>query len=209
VNRANILYRTKKPVAYGTIDFPDVRYELFFDIEDDPTQDFVYMHGIYERNSEEVRFVEFTATELSNDAEKDIWRKFWKYIRSLPKDDFAIYYYSKHEKTVYTRLQKKYPDVISKDALETFFEHSHVIDLYAVVQKQTDWPVGSYSLKALATYLGFQWRDETPSGALSIQWFNEYLETKDDAILQRLLEYNEDDCKATMILKDALVQLSS
>jgi len=67
----------------------------------------------------------------------------------------------------------------------------------------------SYSLKALATYLGFKWRDETPSGALSIQWFNDYIESKDEDILKRILEYNEDGCKATMILKDNLVDLSN
>ncbi len=95
--------------------------------------------------------------------------------------------------------------MISVEELTAFFENPNVIDLYtAVVLKKTDWPVGSYSLKELATYIGFKWRDETPSGALSIQWFNEYLKTKDEAILKRILEYNEDDCKATMVLKDEL-----
>lgn len=94
--------------------------------------------------------------------------------------------------------------MIAKDALEQFFDHPNVIDLYGVVTRDTDWPLMSYSIKELAVYLGFRWRDETPSGALSIQWYNDYLKTKDEAILQRILEYNEDDCKATMVLKDGL-----
>ena len=57
-------------------------------------------------------------------------------------------------------------------------------------------------------YLGFKWRDETPSGALSIQWFNEYLKEKDEKILKRILEYNEDDCIATMVLKDGIEELN-
>ena len=207
VNRTNIQYRTKKPVSYGSIDFPEVSYELFFDIEDDPTQEFVYMHGVYERNGKNERFIEFTATDISDDSEKEIWQKFWNYIDSLPKEDFAVYYFSHHEKTTYKKLQKRYPDVISMEEVEGFFEHPNVIDLYKLVQKQTEWPVGSYSLKTLATYLGFSWRDETPSGALSIQWFNEYLDKKDESILKRILEYNEDDCRATMVLKDALEAL--
>ncbi len=204
LKRAETLYRTKKPIAYEPIVFPKVNYELFFDIEDDPTQEFVYLHGVYERNGDKERFINFTAKEISDEAEKEIWRKFWEYINSLPQDDFAVYYYSHHEKTTYKKLQKRYYDVISLEEVESFFENPNVIDLYKIVQKQTDWPVASYSLKALATYLGFCWRDETPSGALSIQWFNKYLETKDEAILKRILEYNEDDCKATMILKDGL-----
>ncbi len=209
LNRAKILYQTKKPVIYGEVVFPKVSYELFFDIEDDPTQGFIYLHGVYERNGSKERYINFTATELLAEAEKEIWQKFWEYIETLPQDDYAVYYYSHHEKTTYKKLQKRYPDVISMENVEKFFENPNVIDLYQIIQSKTDWPLGSYSLKALATYLGFKWRDETPSGALSIQWFNEYIESNDKNILKRILEYNEDDCKATMVLKDRLVEISN
>jgi uncharacterized protein len=208
LRRAIILQKTKEPVAYEPIVFPKTSYELFFDIEDDPTQEFVYMHGVCERHNGKTRYIHFTATELSDTAEKKAWADFWKYIASLPKDDFSVYYYSPHEKTTYTKLQKQYPDVISIEEVENFFNDPNVIDLYnAIVLKHTDWPLGSYSLKAIATYLGFKWRDESPSGALSIEWFNKYIETKDEETLKRILEYNEDDCKATMVMKDNLEKL--
>ena len=207
INRARIFQETHQPVLYEPIDFPQVSYELFFDIEDDPTQEFVYLHGVYERTKSNERFLDFTAKELTTGSEKETWKRFWNYIHSLPQDDYAVYYYSHHEKTTYKKLQKLYPDVISEAELDTFFDNKNVIDLYQIVQKHTDWPVSSYSLKSLATYLGFKWRDETPSGALSIQWFNEYIEKNDPKMLERILLYNEDDCKATMVLKDALVNL--
>jgi len=207
--RAVILTQTKKPVIYEPIVFPKVSYELYFDIESDPTQDFVYLHGVYERHGDEERFIDFTATEISEEAEKTTWAKFWEYIDSLPQDDFSVYYYSAYEKTAYKHLQKKYPDVISAEEVEEFFDNPNVIDLYKVVLSKTDWPVGSYSIKAIAVYLGFKWRDETPSGALSIQWFNEFVESKDEKILKRILEYNEDDCIATMVLKDGIEKLQS
>lgn len=208
VTRANVLKNIKKPVLYEKVDFPDVSYELFFDIEDDPTQEFVYLHGVYERNGAKERFLDFTAKEISPEAEKKAWSDFWDYIKSLPKNDFSVYYYSHHEKTTYKKMQKLYPDVITAEEVEEFFDNPNVIDLYKIVSKNTDWPVGSYSLKALAQYLGFSWRDETPSGALSIQWFNEYIETKDEKKLERILLYNEDDCIATMVLKDGLEKLN-
>lgn len=208
VDRTKIMFQTKKPVIYGMVDLPETGYELFFDIEDDPTQEFVYLHGVYERNGDKERFVDFTAKELSEEAEKEAWRNFWRYIKSLPQDDFSVYYYSPHEKSTYRRMQKRYPDVISAEEVEAFFGNPNVVDLYGIIQKQTDWPVGSYSLKALAVYCGFHWRDETPSGSLSIQWFNNYLETKDESVLKRILEYNEDDCRATMVLKDRLIGIS-
>lgn len=206
--RAKIFKVTKRPVVYEKIQFPHVSFELYFDIEDDPTRDFIYLHGVYERGPQGERFLDFTAKEISPEAEKQAWAEFWQYIRALPQDDFAVYYYSPHEKSTYRRMQKIYPDVISEEELEMFFSNPHVIDLYQLVLKSTDWPLGSYSIKAIAQYLGFAWRDETPSGALSIQWFNEYIEKKDDKILERILLYNEDDCKATLVLKDKLKQLS-
>ncbi|MEA2006542.1 MAG: TM0106 family RecB-like putative nuclease [Patescibacteria group bacterium] len=208
VRRARIMSQTKKPVAHKKIEFPEVSVELFFDIEDDPTQEFVYMHGVWERKGEKERFLHFTAKEKISEAEEKAWADFWQYIRSLPKDDFAVYYYSSHEKTTYRKMQKLYPDVVSAEEVEDFFANPNVIDLYRIVSKFTDWPLGSYSLKDIAQYLGFSWRDETPSGALSIEWFNKYLETGDEKILERILLYNEDDCKATMVLKDGIEKLS-
>jgi predicted RecB family nuclease len=208
LNRAKVLYKTKKPIIYGDIEFPKTKYDLFFDIETDPTQEFVYMHGIYERSEDGEKYIDFTACEISDEAEKEAWEKFWVYIHSLPKNSYTVYYYSKYERTTYLLLQKKYPGVISEEELKEFFNPNTAIDLYYdIIMKKTDWPLGSYSIKAIAQYLGFKWRDKTPSGSLSIQWFNEYLATKDKTMLQRILDYNEDDCKATMILKDGLEKL--
>lgn len=209
IARALIMKKTKQPIVYEKISFPEVSYELFFDIEDDPTQEFVYLHGVYERSPNGERFLDFTAKENTPEAEKKAWQDFWVYIKSLPQDDFAVYYYSAHEKTTYKKMQKIYPEIISEKEVVDFFDNPRVIDLYKIVLKNTDWPLGSYSLKEIAVYLGFKWRDETPSGALSIEWYNKYLETKDPKHLERILLYNEDDCKATMVIKDGLQKLSS
>ena len=208
LERARILCETKKPVFVERLEFPKTKYELFFDIETDPTQEFVYLHGVYERNGDNKEFKYFITEELSEKEEKRAWSDFWKYIDSLPKNDFTVYYYSPYEKTTYKALQKKYSDVISEQEVVDFFENPNVIDLYSdTIIKKTDWPLGSYSIKAIAQYLDFKWRDETPSGALSIPWFNEYLKEKDEKILKRILEYNEDDCMATMVLKDGISRL--
>lgn len=205
MKRARIMKENNKPVIYDSTAFPKTSYDLFFDIEDDPTQAFVYLHGVYERSPKGERFVSFVAEEKTDESEKIAWQQFWKYIHSLPKDDFTVYYYSHHEKTTYKRMSKKYPDVVGDEELEWFFSKEKAIDLYSdIILKNTDWPLMSYSLKEIAQYLDFKWRDESPSGAASIQWFNKYLETKDLKDMERILLYNEDDCKATMVIKDFL-----
>ena len=109
---------------------------------------------------------------------------------------------------IYRKLQKKYPDVCSSEELEFLFDPEQAVDLYFdVVLKITEWPTQDYSIKTLAKYLGFNWRDTHPSGAASIEWFHRWTKTGDKQILQQILEYNEDDCRATRVLRDALDKL--
>lgn len=206
--RAEILSNKKPPVLYEKLDLPQVENELYFDIEDDPTQAFVYLHGVYERTPQGEKFIPFVADAVNPESEAKAWQEFWDYVKSFDENNFAIYYYSHHERTTYKKMSSLYPKVASEDDIEWLFDKSRAVDLYTdVILKNTDWPVGSYSLKTIAQYLGFKWRDETPSGALSIQWYNEYLKTGDKSILERILIYNEDDCKATLVIKDALMRM--
>jgi len=204
VRRAYVLTKVKKPIIRQKITFPVTPYEIFFDIEDDPLNSIVYFHGLYVRFNDKEEFKCFVSKGRTKEQEKTAWNEFWLYIRSLPKNSYTIYYYSHHERTVYNKLLELYPDIVTKEELDAFFSPSNAIDLYKVIVDNTDWPLGSYSIKEIATYLGFSWRDKTPSGALSIEWFNKYLDTGDESILNRIKEYNEDDCKATLVVKDYL-----
>ncbi len=82
----------------------------------------------------------------------------------------------------------------SAGELEEFRSHSpsQWIDLHehAKAQVQTEGPLG---LKVLARAAGFDWRDENPSGEASMASWR-----------RRILEYNEDDCRATQALRDWL-----
>ena len=70
------------------------------------------------------------------------------------------------------------------------------------------WPTHSLSMKTLATHLDFRWRDTDPSGAGSIQWFHQWVESGDASIRKKILEYNEDDGRAMRVLVDALRNLT-
>jgi uncharacterized protein len=98
---------------------------------------------------------------------------------------------------------------MTETELETMFAPDAAVDLYLdVVKSRTEWPVNHYSIKTLATFLGFKWRDREPSGAASIEWYHRWVETGDAAIRRRILDYNEDDCVAMRVLLDAVKKLS-
>lgn len=206
VRRAKLLAAGgKSPLILKPFAFPRKPIELYFDIEADPTQDIVYLHGVVERRDGSEVFHSFVADEVSPEAEEKAWSEFWTYVRSMPAEEYAVYYYSKYERTQYRLLSKKYPTTASLDEVESFFNPANAIDLYFdIVLPCTDWPTNNYSVKTLAQLQGFKWRDPNPSGAASIQWFNEWCRDGDPNTLQRILDYNEDDCIAMRVLKDTL-----
>ena len=199
-----------KPYLRKSVELPRADTELFFDIEVDPMRDICYLHGFVERhggdnNSE--RFVYFVAEEVTPNAEREAFAGAWRYMRE--SQPCVIYYYSKYERTIYRKLCQKYPDVCSDDELEALFHPARAIDLYYdVVLKATEWPTRDYSIKTLATYLGFSWRDTHPSGAASIEWFDKWIRTGDPTVRQRILNYNEDDCRATRVVLDGIRAIS-
>jgi predicted RecB family nuclease len=169
--------------------------ELFFDVEVDPLRDLCYLHGV------------FAETETP-EAERHAFREAFGYLSADP--DAVIYYWSKYERTAYRKLQAKYPDICTAAGIEALFEPRRAIDLlYDVVTKATEWPTYDRSIKTIAKFLKFDWRDKNPSGAASIQWFDEWATTRDAAIKQRILDYNEDDCRATRVVLDGIRALAS
>lgn len=206
-----ILSGSSDPLILEPFTFPNRPIELYFDIEADPTRDLVYLHGVVERRDGDDttrRFHDFTAAGISLEDEKNAWQGFWNYIRSLPADQWVLYYYSKYELTQYKNLAKRYPEVATEDEVLWLFEPERAVDLYFdIVKKCTEWPTYNYSVKSIAQHLGFSWRDTHPSGAASIQWFNEWVKDREPQKLQRILDYNEDDCIAMIVLKDKLAAM--
>jgi len=202
--------RGSKPYLKSRITLPDAPTELFFDIETDPMRDICYLHGFLERrngdNSSE-RYVAFFSDQPDEQEEKRAFSQAWEFIqKSMP---CVIYYYSHYEKTQWKKLQKKYPEVMSGEDIKRMFDSDYAVDLYYnVVKKKTEWPTNDYSIKTLASYLGFRWRDESPSGAESIEWYHRWVEIGDVNIKTRILKYNEDDCIATRVLLEGIHSLA-
>jgi len=195
-----------RPYRTAELRLPHAARELFFDIETDPMRDVCYLHGFVERLGEESsqeRYVSFYADEPTPAQEERAFAQAWSFVKS--SRPCAIYYYSPYERTIWRKLQQKYPGVCSAAEVEELFADRDTIDLYHdVVRPSTEWPTLDFSIKTLAKFLGFHWRDTEPSGAASIEWYHRWVDTRDAAVRARLLDYNEDDCRATRVLLDGL-----
>jgi len=207
-----VLQKQEKPAPYFTKDvrLPECDTELFFDIETDPFRGLCYLHGFVERTgkaSATETYVAFFAEEAILEDEERAFAQAWAYVHE--HYDAVVYYYSHYERTIWKQLARRFPDVAAEDDVTALFEEDRFVDLYTdLVKSRMIWPTVSLSLKELAKFVGFKWRDTDPSGASSIEWFHQWVETGDASIRQRILKYNEDDCLATRVLVDAIGRLA-
>jgi uncharacterized protein len=198
-----------EPYLLHAVAFPSSPRELFFDIETDPMREICYLHGFLIREGGRTdieTYLPFFADSPTQEAEEAAFTQAVSFVRSqLP---CAMYFYSKYERTWWRTLQERYPSVAGAEEIERWFETPMGIDLYGdVVKPQTIWPTHDHSIKTLAAFLGFEWRDTDPSGASSIEWYDNWVGSGNPEVKQRILDYNEDDCRATRVLLDGLRRL--
>ncbi len=201
-NQANVLI-SGEPIVLKKAEFPKVQNEIYFDIESDPTQNIDYLLGVLIKKSGGQTEYKYFLAQDKNDEEK-IWRQFLDFLESL--NDFVIYHYSYYEREVFNRLAQKYG--ISR-TLENKFR-DNTIDLHRLAVETAVLPLYFYSLKDIAQYLGFKWQAEDAGGAESVVWYNDWLESRrgdlagDQKIMDKILQYNQDDVRATLYVKEWL-----
>ncbi len=190
--RPIIIEKPKLPRGRGTT-------EVYFDIEGDPLRHLEYLFGVLTVKDNKEKYHPFIAERPED--EELAWKEFLKFAETL--DGAPIYHYGSYEKQVILRLGGRYG--ISEKAKSILDEN--LFDLMKVCGKSVIFPVYFYSLKDIAKFLGFRWRNSKASGMQSIIWYDRWLEAGDRKSLDDVIEYNEDDVRATKYLKNWLVDL--
>lgn len=196
-NQAKALV-TGQPTITRKPNFPNVRYDVYFDIESDPLRDIDYLLGFCVKDNQtgKTEYKYFLAKDKEH--EPEIWTRFLDYLASL--EDFVIYHYAFYERQVFDRLASRYGAPAA--LIEKFKENT--IDLHLKLVDTAILPIYFYSLKDVGAYLGYTWSDPHAGGAESVVWYSEWLDKGDQAIMTKILRYNEDDVRATMTIKDWL-----
>ncbi len=183
------------------VTLPSDGLEIHFDIESDLPNDVDYLYGFLIRESTGDRYRSFVAESL--EGEGDMWRSFLEWIETLP-EIFTVYHFGIYEKTRLSVLEKRYS---GSPALERF--RRAMVDLRQVTASSIVFPIYFYGLKTVAPFLGFSWKGTVKGGSQSIDVFERFLETKDRALLEGIIAYNEEDVRATAVLKDWLVKYAT
>jgi predicted RecB family nuclease len=180
--------------------------DLYFDMEGDPLypEGLEYLFGLYgPLGSDDTNtFVPIWAHDHAAEklAFEELMRLFIDHLSRFPRAH--IYHYAPYETAALKRLAMRYATMEAE--LDQLLREKRFVDLYLVVRQAIRASTEGYSLKDMEKiYWGKRTGDVTNAGD-SIVEYERWRETGDQAILDGISHYNEDDCVSTERMRDWL-----
>jgi predicted RecB family nuclease len=191
---------TVERTTTGPIDVPRAEIEIDLDVEWD-LDDHVYLWGaLVRRPGAEPEYRPVVAWDvLDDEGERALAEEFVAWLRSVAASgkSVRVYHYSHAEVDRLTKVASGLDDLLPL-----------FVDLLPIVRANY-FGVDGLGIKKVAPAFGFEWRDESPSGLQSQLWLEDARHGSGDAAAAartRLLAYNEDDVRATAVLRDGLAR---
>ena len=176
------------------------RVRVYFDVEGIPDKDFYYLIGAKVVDNTAESNYSFWAEERSS--EERIWREFLNMLSSF--ESFSLFHFGSYESDFVFRMLKRYG--ASPEITADRFK-SVSINVLTYCYLNVYFPTYSNSLKELGTYLKFAWKYPGASGLDSIEWRNQWENSREKKIKDRLLRYNLDDCESLNLLTNAVLEI--
>ena len=180
--------------------------DLFFDFEGNPFWDkdgsLEYLWGILDADR---NFTPFHADDL--DSERRALEQFVDLVHARLREypDLHVYHYASYEIGALKRMMGRYGT--REDEIDDLLRRGVFVDLLAVVRNGLRASRPGYGLKEMEVFLNFERRAEVKDGATSIVVFERWMQTHDPELLAQIDAYNEEDCIATLLLRDWLLAL--
>jgi predicted RecB family nuclease len=178
--------------------------DLFVDFEGNPVWDvegsLEYLWGILDTDG---KFDPMFAS--TREEERATFERFVDFVhdRLAQHPAMHVYHYASYEITALRRLMGKYGT--REEELDDLLRREVFIDLFKVVRGGLRVSRPGYGLKELETFLPLARGAEIKEGGASIVAFEEWMVTRDQAILDAIAAYNREDCIATRLLRDWLL----
>src|SRR3989449_338247 len=118
--------------------------------------------------------------------------------------DMHVHHYGAYEPTALKQLMGVY--ATREDAVDALLRREVFIDLHSVVRQGLRAGVPAYSLKDVEALPAFRRQARVTSGTRAVLAYEEWMDTRAAARLEEIAAYNEDDCRATLALRDWLVE---
>ena len=182
------------------LDLPHRSTEIFLDLEgltpvfDDTLTD--YLIGALVRKDGKEKYHAFIAEQRR---EEVMLKSFLDFMEK--QDDYVVYHWHNYERAHLCMLMERY-NMTQYDILNP----NILIDLFSVATNAFAFPTYKNSIKDIAKYLGFSWRHDNIGAMSAIDLYLKYADCPESnkKEMQLVMDYNEDDCIATRVIKDWL-----
>src|SRR3970282_2587751 len=91
------------------------------------------------------------------------------------------------------------------DAVDELLRRKVFVNLHTVVRQGLRAGVPSYSLREGEALAEFGRKAELRSGTRAVLAYERWMDTRDAALLAEIAAYNDEDCRATLALRDWLL----
>src|SRR6266540_67993 len=178
--------------------------DVFFDIEGDPfyeaARGLEYLHGVIVDGE----FRAFWATDRAQ--EQEAFERLVDFLteRLARYPDMHVYHYAHYERTALRLLAGEWGT--REEEVDALLRREVLVDLYRVVVDSLRISYEGYGLKNVERFFMPERTEDVSAGDDSILVFEQWLETRDDELLQAIERYNEFDCRATLALRDWLLE---
>ena len=205
LNAKAIMKNEPIPVDFSGVRFPAASMEIFLDMEgtDEPdlegaTDAVDYLIGALVYTGDRDEYHPFISHMIEYEG-----KMFCEFMSFLKKhNNYVIYHWHNYERWHIKRLAQRHN--LAEEAEKWVL--SHMIDLHRVATKAFAFPTYTNGLKDIASFLGFKWRHDDVNALDAIAYYLKY-QTDPEGYREKILaviDYNEDDCRATRLIKNWL-----
>lgn len=181
--------REQKVYVVDPPDLPTAGAALYLDVEGVPERDFYYLIGL-------VAVDEGGCTSYSFWADDEgqclaAWQACAQVIQSYAR--YTLYHYGQYELRFLDRMQQLVGEE-GRAALEGI--RANCCNVLASVYSHVYFPTYSNGLKDIGKFLGAEWSAPRASGIQSLAWRLAWESSREEALKQELVRYNQEDCRA-------------
>jgi len=182
--------------------------DVIFDIEGDPfwepARGLHFLFGILMREGSDWEYRSMWAHDRAG--ERTMFEDLIDLVHARLAADPAmhVYHYGTYENAALKQLMGTY--ATREDAVDDLLRRGVLVNLHTVVRQGLRAGVESYSLKEVEALVPYVRCADVRSGIGAVLAYEKWMSARDEPLLSSIAEYNEDDCRATLALRDWLVK---
>jgi len=173
-----------------------------FDIESSPDDKHDFLYGFLKINNLFTKKDDLIYKPIFNlkNNKRESSRKIIEILFS--QKEWPVLHYGETEKISIINIAKELNFSFEEiDSLSSRF-----IDLHILIRNSWILPLKNYGLKTVSNWLGFKWAQKNVSGSKALYWWIQYQITENQIFLKKIIQYNKDDCFATLQIAEYLIK---